>query len=298
MPVGRLLGNRKAARAWRRENTHPLASTTRFGGRITSELELAAEKGEFFSRYQPIVSLSEGRIEAFESLLRWQHPVHGVVGPGAFIGEAESRGILAAITREILLDACTDAAHWNCIRTGDQPISVSVNLCGSQLRDPHLMFSIERALVASNLAPAQLWLEITENTGVTEAARDPSLMHGLRSLGVKLVLDDFGTGYASLGSVRRLPLDILKFDRSLVSGAADNRCDARILAAGIEIAQALEIGVIAEGIEQRAQIEYLQSIECSSGQGYYFSRPIDRDRADLLVATAPTFTEEIRTAAA
>jgi EAL domain-containing protein (putative c-di-GMP-specific phosphodiesterase class I) len=261
---------------------------------VRSEVELAAERGEFFARYQPIVSLRHGHIEAFEALLRWNHPMHGVVGTGAFIGEAESRGVLADITRMIVRDACHDAAHWNGIRPGGRPISVSVNLCGSQLRDPGLIDSIAAALATSKLAPSLLWLEITENTGITEAARDPELLHGLRRLGSKLVLDDFGIGYASLGSVRSLPLDILKFDRSLVAGAAENRCDARILAAGIEMGQALEIDVIAEGIENRAQLQYLQTLECDSGQGYYFSRPIDRERADLLVATAPNWLDDTR----
>jgi EAL domain-containing protein (putative c-di-GMP-specific phosphodiesterase class I) len=259
---------------------------------VRSEIELAAERGEFFARYQPIVSLRHGHIEAFEALLRWQHPVHGIVGTGAFIGEAESRGVLSDITRMIVHDACHDAAHWNDIRPGGRPISVSVNLCGSQLRDPRLIDSIADALATSGLAPSLLWLEITENSGITEAARDPELLHDLRRIGSKLVLDDFGIGYASLGSVRSLPLDILKFDRSLVAGAAENRCDARILAAGIEMGQALEIDVIAEGIENRAQLEYLQTLECASGQGYYFSRPIDRERADLLVATAPNWLDD------
>ncbi len=260
--------------------------------RVRSEIELAAERGELFARYQPIVSLRHGHIEAFEALLRWHHPVHGVVGTGAFIGEAESRGVLSDITRMIVHDACHDAAHWNGISPGGRPICVSVNLCGSQLRDPRLIDSIADALTTSGLAPSLLWLEITENTGITEAARDPELLHDLRRVGSKLVLDDFGIGYASLGSVRSLPLDILKFDRSLVAGAAENRCDARILAAGIEMGQALEIDVIAEGIENRAQLEYLQTLECASGQGYYFSRPIDRERADLLVASAPNWLDD------
>jgi EAL domain-containing protein (putative c-di-GMP-specific phosphodiesterase class I) len=259
---------------------------------VRSEIELAAERREFFARYQPIVSLRHGHIEAFEALLRWHHPVHGVVGPGAFIGEAESRCVLSDITRMIVHDACRDAAHWNGIRPGGLPISVSVNLCGSQLRDPRLIDSIADALTTSKLAPSLLWLEIAENTGITEAARDPELLHDLRRIGSKLVLDGFGIGYASLGSVRSLPLDILKFDRSLVAGAAENRCDARILAAGIEMGQALEIDVIAEGIENRAQLEYLRTLECASGQGSYFSRPIDRERADLLVATAPNWLDD------
>jgi EAL domain-containing protein (putative c-di-GMP-specific phosphodiesterase class I) len=265
---------------------------------VTSELDLAVERGEFFSRYQPIVSLGDGEIEAFEALLRWQHPRHGVVGPGAFLGEAESRGILAEITQQIVHDACIDAVHWNELRHGGDPISVSVNLCGSQLRDARLIASIGEALATSGLEPSRLWLEITENTGVTEATRDPGLLHDLRDLGVKLVLDDFGSGYASLGSVRKLPLDIVKLDRSLVSGAAENRCDARILAAGIEIAQALEIDVIAEGIERRVQLEYLQSLRCTSGQGYFFSRPVDRARADMLVAAGHSWLQQPATSGA
>jgi EAL domain-containing protein (putative c-di-GMP-specific phosphodiesterase class I) len=252
--------------------------------RVASELELAASRGELFSQYQPIVSLQTGEIQAFEALMRWNHPRHGVLGPASFLGEAEARGILADITCQIVHDACRDGAHWNELRRDGSPISVSVNLCGSQLRHPDLVESIESALATSGLAADQLWLEITENTGITEATRDPGLLQALRGIGTRIVLDDFGTGYASLGSVRKLPLDILKFDRSLVSGVASNRCDARILAAGVEMARALEIEVIAEGIENEAQMEYVAALLCHSAQGYYFSRPIDRERADLLIA--------------
>jgi EAL domain-containing protein (putative c-di-GMP-specific phosphodiesterase class I) len=292
IPTPRLLRDPKAPRpaSAPRTRTWPLCALSQTRRRVSSELELAAHRGEFFARYQPIVSLRDGEIEAFEALLRWDHPAHGVLGPASFIGEAESRGILADITCQVVHDACHDAVHWNELRRpGSLPVSVSVNLCGSQLRHPRLLDSIANALAASELAPARLWLEITENTGITEATRDPGLLSALRGLGVRIVLDDFGSGYASLGSVRKLPLDILKFDRSLVSGVAENRCDARILAAGVEIAEALEIDVIAEGIEQHAQLDYVKALDCKSAQGFYFSRPVDRERADLLVAEAHNY---------
>jgi PAS domain S-box-containing protein len=290
VPLERLLRERRAPIFGEASRVRrAFATAPPFRRRFTSELELASERGEFFARYQPIVSLRDGEIEGFEALLRWNHPTHGVVGPGAFLGEAESRGVLADITCHILHAACCDAAHWNMLRRSDRPIGVSVNLCGSQLRDDGLIASIDEALMASNLPAAQLWLEITENTGITEATRDPGLLREIRSVGVKIVLDDFGAGYASLGSVRRLPLDALKFDRSLVEGVADNRCDARILAAGIEIAQALEIDAIAEGIEHERQLDYLRSLDCSYGQGYFYSRPLDRGRADLLIADTPSW---------
>jgi EAL domain-containing protein (putative c-di-GMP-specific phosphodiesterase class I) len=292
IPLPRLLRDQQAPRlpAPREARTWPLCALSQPERRVSSELELAARRGELFARYQPIISLRDGEIEGFEALLRWDHPAHGVLGPASFIGEAEARGILAEITCQIVHDACDDATHWNELRPpGGGPVSVSVNLCGSQLRHPRLLDSVADALAASRLAPEQLWLEITENTGITEATRDPGLLIALRALGVRIVLDDFGAGYASLGSVRKLPLDVLKFDRSLVSGVADNRCDARILAAGVEIAAALEIDVIAEGIEHRAQLEYVEALDCKSAQGFYFSRPLDRDRADLLIAEAHNY---------
>jgi PAS domain S-box-containing protein len=292
IPLPRLLRDQRAPRlpAARETRTWPLCVLSQPERRVSSELELAARRGELFARYQPIVSLRDGEIEGFEALLRWDHPAHGVLGPASFIGEAEARGILADVTCQIVHDACHDAVHWNELRhPGGSPVAVSVNLCGSQLRHPRLVDSVAAALAASRLAPGQLWLEITENTGITEATRDPGLLIALRELGVRIVLDDFGAGYASLGSVRKLPLDVLKFDRSLVSAVADNRCDARILAAGVEIAAALEIDVIAEGIEHRAQLEYVEALDCKSAQGFYFSRPLDRDRADLLIAEAHNY---------
>ncbi len=296
VPLPRLLRDPKPARVpgppGRRGSSSRAPARAPRRRRISSELELAAQRGELFPRYQPIVSLADGQIEAFEALLRWDHPVHGVLGPASFIGEAESRGILADITCEILHEVCADASHWNRLRDARSgQVSVCVNLCGSQLRHPDLLASIDDALTASGLPATALWLEITENTGITEATRDPGLLSAVRSRGVRVVLDDFGSGYASLGSVRRLPLDAVKLDRSLIAGVADNRCDARILAAGIEIAEALEIDVIAEGIEHGRQLAYLQTLQCRYGQGFYYSRPLDRSRAELLVCDPPSWTQ-------
>ena len=182
--------------------------------------------------------------------------------------------------------ACRDAALLNAARWDDRPLAVTVNLSGPQLDDSRLLPAVAAALQDHDVAAEQLWIEITEDTIVGEGCARLAALHELHALGVKIALDDFGSGYASLAYVRRLPLDLIKLDRSLVRGAARGSADAHILAATIEMARALRLEVVAEGCETAQQLALLQALGCGLVQGYHLSRPVDAQRAAQMV-TAP-----------
>ena len=249
-----------------------------------ADLIAGVQLDEFLLEYQPIVSLADGRLEAFEALLRWCHPLRGVLGPAAFLHDAEHSGALALLTPKLILDACRAAAQWNRVGETDTPIAVSINLCGAQLRDADLAAHITAALDESGVAAERVWFEITENTAARHVLADGDVLYDLRRLGVKLALDDFGTGCASIGCLRELPLDAVKIDRSLVVQAGVSPSGARVLAASTEIARALGMTAVAEGIEELDQLERVRDLGCELGQGYYFTKPVGRPEADQMAA--------------
>ena len=253
---------------------------------LARDVRLAVERGEVFLRYQPIVSLRTGQPRAFEALLRWQRPQRGVEGPTRFLEAAHASGAIRELTAGVVRMACRDAALLNAARWDDRPLAVTVNLSGQQLDDSRLLPAVAAALEDHDVAAEQLWIEITEDTIVGEGGARIACLHDLHALGVKIALDDFGSGYASLAYVRRLPLDLLKLDRSLVRGAGRGSPDAHILAAAIEMARALGLEVVAEGCETAQQLALLQALGCGLVQGYHLSRPVDAQRAAQMV-TAP-----------
>ena len=197
---------------------------------------------------------------------------------------AHASGAIREVTASVIRMACRDAALLNAARWDDRPLAVSVNLSGPQLDDSRLLPAVAAALEDHDVAVDQLWIEITEDTIVGEGGARLACLRELHALGVKIALDDFGSGYASLAYVRRLPLDLLKLDRSLVRGAARGSPDAHILAAAIEMARALRIEVVAEGCETAQQLALLQALGCGLVQGYHLSRPVDAQRAAQMVA--------------
>ena len=257
-----------------RPRNHPRRCTPEI-----ADLMAGVELDEFFLEYQPIVALASGRIEGFEALLRWRHPRRGVLHPRQFIADAEASGALALLTPTIVDEACRACAGW----TGaGQPIAVSINLCGAQLRDPDLVPEVAAAIRATAIAPERVWFEITENTGARHALMHRETLHDLRRLGVRLALDDFGTGCASIGCLRGLPVDAVKIDRSLVAQAGASRSGARVLAASTEIARALGITAVAEGIERSEHFDRARAVGCELGQGFYFARAVDKGDADRM----------------
>ena len=251
--------------------------------RLETELRKALERGEFRVFYQPLMELDGGRLHGFEALVRWAHPERGLLGPGAFLEVAEETGLIVALGRWVLNRACADVARWQ--REFDRPdLTVSVNLAGKQLAQPTLVTEVEEALRQSDLDPATLVLEITENAVMERADQSRALLEKLRELGPSLHMDDFGTGLASLAYLRRFPLDTLKIDRSFVDGMTEDAEDAAIVRTIVALARSLDMGIVAEGIETDAQLRMLEELGVDLGQGYLWSKPVPAAEAKTLIS--------------
>lgn len=236
--------------------------------RMVRDLEAATVAEEFVLHYQPRLSLASGAITGAEALIRWPNGKRGLVSPGAFIPLAESSGQITPIGGWVLRAACLAATGF------PESWSVSVNVSARQLADGALLQQVARALDDSQLAPEQLELELTESLLVDVSVDTLLTLSAIRDLGVGIALDDFGTGFASLAMLKRLPLTVMKLDRSLVRDLPHDREDAAIVRAVIQTGHALGLGVVAEGIETEAQRAFLSGSGCDEGQGYLFSHPL------------------------
>jgi predicted signal transduction protein with EAL and GGDEF domain len=257
--------------------------------RLQTEADLrgALERNEFVLHYQPIVTLANGTVAGLEGLVRWAHPTRGLIPPVAFIGIAEETGAIIELGRFVIARACADAARWNAMTPGAAPISVNVNLSAVQLGDVGLPEFIATSLAASGIAPGQLGLEITESVVIDDIPEHLARLLQIKRLGVTLLLDDFGTGYSSFRHLRRFPLDVLKLDRSFVAGIGRDETDTAIVVATRQLARALGLDVVAEGVETREQLVSLQGIGCEFAQGYYFARPLTRADVDRMIVDDP-----------
>jgi diguanylate cyclase (GGDEF)-like protein/PAS domain S-box-containing protein len=239
---------------------------------LENGLRLAVERNELFLLYQPQVNIRTQMITGVEALLRWQHPQLGLVPPGDFIGIAESSGLIVPIGEWVLKTACSQAKEWQ--DAGLPAVPVAVNVSALQFRQqgfPELIGSILRE---SGLEAKYLELELTESLLLTNADVMFSILQELRGMGVKLAIDDFGTGYSSLSYLRQFQVNRLKIDRSFVRDVAVNRDDAAITTAIIGMAKALNLDVLAEGVENEAQLSFLRAQHCYDIQGFYFSKPV------------------------
>jgi diguanylate cyclase (GGDEF)-like protein/PAS domain S-box-containing protein len=251
--------------------------------RLTLEnaLRNALERGEFVLHYQPQVNLQTGAMVGMEALLRWQHPELGLIRPDRFIPLAEETGLIVPIGTWVLRTACAQAAAWQ--REGMGNLRVAVNLSASQFAQRNFACVIAKTLEETGLAAALLDLELTENLVMTDVERTISILNDLRALGVRFSIDDFGTGYSSLSYLKRLPIDVLKIDRSFVNDISHNANDAAISRAIISLAHTLGIQVIAEGVETQAQCEFLSQNMCDEIQGYLFSEPLPASELEALL---------------
>jgi diguanylate cyclase (GGDEF)-like protein len=240
---------------------------------LEEDLRHALERDQFELHYQPLVRLEHEEIIGFEALVRWRHPERGLVPPMAFIGIAEETGLIAPIGGWVLRTACAELAGW------PEPMRVSVNLSAPQITD-ELVDDVEALLHQHGLRPGRLILEITE-TLVLDPRTKPVVAR-LRGLGVHVALDDFGTGYSSLGSLQRFPIDVVKLDRALLQGLAEESGLA-VVSAIVELGRALGLHVVAEGIETREELDRLRLIGCRLGQGYLFARPLPVQEARRLI---------------
>jgi EAL domain-containing protein (putative c-di-GMP-specific phosphodiesterase class I) len=240
---------------------------------VKEELSRAIEREEIVVEYQPIVSLETGRIAAAEALVRWQHPVRGLVTPAEFVPLAEETGLINALDHHVLRQACEQAHRWTHAAPLDGPPRVHVNLSVGNLRDPKLVQRVLALLSEFELAPDQLVLEVTETQLLGDGATSAERFQELRTHGVRIALDDFGTGYSSLSYLHSLPVDSLKIAKPFVDGLTSGRRHASFIGMILELARTLELEVIAEGIETREQLEALRELGTELGQGYLLGRP-------------------------
>jgi diguanylate cyclase (GGDEF)-like protein/PAS domain S-box-containing protein len=243
-----------------------------------NELRGAVERGELVAHYQPVVELDSGDPVGVEALVRWAHPHRGLVPPVDFIGLAEETGLIVDIGDWVLHRAATDVASW-----GMPELECAVNLSPRQLASPDVVERVTRALERTGLAPHRLTVEITETAVLEDVEEAVRVLERLKQLGLQVAVDDFGTGYASLGYLKRLPVDCVKIDRSFVTEVGAGGEDAKIAAAVIGLAAALDLKVIAEGIETQAQRQALIDLGCRYGQGYLFARPQPSADAERIV---------------
>lgn len=252
---------------------------------IATGLRGAVERGELFVVYQPKVTLKTGAIVGFEALLRWNHPERGLMHPADFIPVAEETGLIPAIGEWILQQACRQLKVWQKMFPFDPPLSMNVNLSVKQLSDPNLIVCLQNILIETGIAPQTLKLELTESSLMPEISTAREALASIKALQVGLKLDDFGTGYSSLSYLRKLHLDSLKIDKSFVDRVAFDPGSRAIVETVLDLAQALNMNVVAEGIEDVDQLRELIKLGCETGQGFYFSKPLKSDLAEKLLAS-------------
>ncbi len=247
---------------------------------LKADLQHAVERNEFVVHYQPLFDLVNGKILSAEALIRWQHPTRGVMMPGEFIPLAEETGLILPIGRFVLEEACKQLRWWQ--MQFDADLSISVNFSGRQLQEPGVVDEVESIMGAGPVAGSSLTLELTESVLMHYTEATVAKLKGLRSLGVHLAIDDFGTGYSSLGYLRRFPIETIKIDRSFTNGVTKGPEDSALARAIIKLAETLGMKTVAEGVENRDQVEQLAAFGCQIAQGFVFS-----------AAVSPTEFEEL-----
>jgi diguanylate cyclase (GGDEF)-like protein len=254
---------------------------------LENDLRRAVERQEFVVYYQPIVSLTTGRISGFEALVRWQHPIRGLVGPTEFIPVAEETGLINAINTWVLQSACNQLSIWQNHPVTPEPLTMSVNLSARLFLQPNFVEQIDRIIYETKINPTYLELEITESVIMENTNAIEVIFQQLKKRKIKLVMDDFGTGYSSLSYLHSFPLNALKIDKSFVKRMQDNKENMGLVPAMIGIANSMGMSAIAEGVETQEQLAQLRSLNCNFAQGYLFSQPIEQQLVIKLLAAAP-----------
>jgi diguanylate cyclase (GGDEF)-like protein len=254
--------------------------------RLESDLRQAIERKEFRVHYQPKVLLRTGEIVGFEALVRWDQSGHGLIPPSEFIPLAEQTGLINPIGSWVLKESCHQVRDWQNQHPMDTPLTVSVNLSARQFRYPELVEEVAEVLSETALDPRDLILEVTESAAMEDALSTITIFRELKGLGVKLAIDDFGSGYSSLSYLKRFPVDVLKVDRSLVTGIERYPANVAIVSAIITLAHGLGLKVIVEGVETAGELVKLRSLGAELGQGYYWWRAsTSEETTELLAAT-------------
>ena len=247
---------------------------------LEMDLREALANDEFFLAYQPTLDLSDMSPNGVEALIRWEHPVRGVVQPDDFIPLLEETGLITEVGKWVLKEACAQGAAW---RANGYPIGIAVNVSGRQLDTDQLVIDIEEALGDSGLDPQALTIEITETTLMRNVEETTRRLTQIKALGVRIAIDDFGTGYSSLAHLQRFPVDALKIDRSFISGLQNNQEGETLIHTLVQLGKSLSIETFAEGIEQQQELTLLKDEDCDSGQGFLFARPLDVDATEAFL---------------
>jgi diguanylate cyclase (GGDEF)-like protein/PAS domain S-box-containing protein len=250
---------------------------------LKADLEGALERGQFTLRYQPLVALSSGEIRGVEALVRWEHPVRGMVMPAEFIGLAEESGLIVRLGRWVMNEACRQARAWQEEFPRRRALTMSVNLSVKQLQDPGLVDDVAACLGRSGLDPGLLTLEITESVLMRDTEFTMDALTRLKALGLRIAIDDFGTGYSSLSYLRQFPIDSLKIDRSFVTAIESGGEELALLSSIVALSRTLHLETVAEGVEQPTQAAELQALGSDLAQGYYFAQPLSAEDIDPLL---------------
>jgi EAL domain-containing protein (putative c-di-GMP-specific phosphodiesterase class I) len=232
----------------------------------------AIDKQEFRLLYQPKINVKTGAVTSAEALIRWQHPERGLIEPARFVPIAEESGLIEPIGRWVLHEACRQAKAWQ--DAGLRPVPVSVNISALEFRNTTFVENIADVLRQTGLEPRYLEIELTETVLMADVKATNVVLHALKKLGVQLAIDDFGTGWSSLSYLRQFPVDALKIDKSFMQEITEGAHEAPIVSAMITMGKRLHQRVIAEGVETRGQLLFLQAEDCGEAQGYYLGRPM------------------------
>lgn len=250
---------------------------------LEAELREVLAKEGLTLHYQPIVTVADEQLEGFEALVRWDHPLRGMIPPDRFIPLAEETGLIVDLGKWVIAEACRKLKIWQENLAAAHNLTMSVNVSIRQFGKPGLVEHIAEVLRQHQLNPACLKIEVTESVLMHDVDRTVTELNRLRALGVQIAIDDFGTGYSSLSYLRRMPIDHLKIDRSFISGFDDTEENDQIVRSIISLARSLGLGVVAEGVENRSQLERLRALNCDKAQGFMFSRPVDENKAMELI---------------
>ncbi len=248
---------------------------------LETELHYALERNEFLFHYQPKLNLGTGRIQGVEALIRWDHPEKGLLSPAVFLELLEESGDIVKIGRTLLRSACRQTAGWHAAGFAD--LDVAVNLSGREFWHGNLVADIRDALRQSGLPPHALHVELTEGIFMQDVEAAVSIIQALKALGVAVAIDDFGTGYSSLAHLKRFPLDILKIDRYFVKDIPHAPVNEALISSILALCQGLNLGTVAEGVENREQLEILRKLGCQVVQGYFISRPVPAEEIAALL---------------
>jgi EAL domain-containing protein (putative c-di-GMP-specific phosphodiesterase class I) len=248
---------------------------------LENSLRHALERGEFVVHYQPQVNIETGRIVGVEALVRWQHPERGLVSPLEFIPVAEETGLIVPLGAWVLRTACAQNRAWQ--DAGLPPMRMAVNLSARQFQRRDLLDTVAAALAETGLPPQYLQLEITEGAAMQDVDLTLAILRELREAGVQISIDDFGTGHSSLSYLKRFPIDVVKIDQSFVQDLTVDPNDAAIASTIIVMAHALNLKVIAEGVETAEQLAFLRERDCDEMQGFLFSRPAPVPELDQML---------------